>query len=231
MAPLNMNLTDKRKIYKLFALFILSFILVSLSLSIPHIVRYPDQKAVIGYPLPFYNVGESPYTNLHTMYPYQEDMGNPREYAGADIIMGRFLLDVIIVFAILFLIWMIKFKKYPKLLIYKKGAKTYIILAVKFIIFFIVSIGMTLLTVFIPKFVFSPHDFFGGELGFPAPILMLKIPSKTGPFPYRLQYSYILNSIISGNNILSGFDTFHFKATVILMFIIVLLFWYAYSRY
>lgn len=219
-----MNSTDKRKFYKVFALFVLSFMLVLLSLFVPHLVRYPDQKAVTGYPFPFYNVGESPYVNSYTTYPYQEDIGNPWEYAGSDIIVDRFFLDVIIVFAVLFLIWRMKFKKYPKLLVYKKGAKTYIMLAVKFISLFVISIGITLLTIFIPKFVFSPYDSFGGELGFPMPILILKIPSMTTPFPYRLPYSYIFN------NIMSGFDAIYFETDVILIFIVVLLFWYAYSR-
>jgi len=224
------SLTNTRKGLKLFALLILSTLLVCFSVFIPHVVRSPAQKPVSGYPLPFYIVGESPVQGENPKsindYPYQVTVGNPWENSDTGLIATNFFLDIVIVFTVLFLIWRIKFKKYPKLFIYKRGAKTYIILAVKFVLLFIISIAATLLTVFIPKFVFSNYDLWVNDwLGFPEPFLLPKVSPSVlhHSYPYRLPYSYIFNGV-------KDFNTIYFRGDVVVMFIIILLFWYAYSK-
>jgi len=221
------SLADTRKFCKFFALVILSILLVCLSVFIPRVMKSPEQKPVSGYPLPFYIVGKYPGGGPKSIndYPYQVTTGNPRENSDTGIIAGNFFLDIIVVFAILFLIWRMKFKKYSELLIYKRGAKTYIMLAVKFVLLFIISIAITFLTVFIPKFVFSSYDcYINSSVGFPEPFLTLKIPSSiTLSYPHRLSYSYIFNNV-------KNFNAIYFRGDVVLIFIVVLLFWYAYSR-
>ena len=219
---------NSRKGLKFFVLLILSILLVCFSLSIPSVVRSPAQKPISGHPLPFYIVGEFPGGGPKSIndYPYQVTTGNPWENTGKEFNGPNFFWDMVIVFSILFPIWIIKFKKYPKLFIYKRGAKTYIILAVKFVLLFIISIGATLLTVFIPKFVFSGYDlWFNDQLGFPEPFLLPKVPPSVlrHSYPYRLPYSCIFNGV-------KNFNTIYFRGDVVIMFIFILLFWYAYSK-
>ncbi len=224
------SLNDTRKGLKFFVLLILSILLVCFSLSIPSVVRSPAQKPISGHPLPFYIVGEFPGGGPKSIndYPYQVTTGNPWENSDTGFIATNFFIDIVIVFTVLFLIWIIKFKKYPKLFTYKRGAKTYTMLAKKFVLLFIISIGATLLTVFIPKFVFSNYDLRVNDLwlGFPDPFLLPKVPPSVlhHSYPYRLPYSCIFNGV-------KNFNTIYFRGDVVIMFIIILLFWYAYSKY
>ncbi len=214
-----------RKAFKVFALFVLSVLLVYLSLSVPHVIRSPEQKLLSGYPIPFYIVGVFPGCGPKSIndYPYQITTGNPWENSGTKFLSSNFRIDIAIVSIILFVIWIIKFKKHPVLLNYRKVPKAYPLL--KVISLFAMSVVITLLTVFIPKFAFSNYDYVtnGFAVGFPDPFLEPKVPAFISHYPYRLPYSYIFNGV-------KFFNAVYFRGDVIIIFIVILLFWYAYSK-
>ena len=231
---------NKRKVVisiKIIALAIATFIIVLSTINIPRTVTLkPGQtpaeleneikmKPYLGFPVPFYIEGDVSAMRIlpakAESFPVHLYFSNPMESPGSAIVWHNFLIDFIIFLFPLLLLFLLKYK-----LLHKERSTVNFIKQIGTL--FVLSVAVTIGSVFFHPTVYYRKDLPNG-LGFPLPFLVRYAPLNNGTaiprFPYHPSAKYILLSLLHR----SSYNIPYFSASLLIIFAVVFLLYYAYS--
>jgi hypothetical protein len=228
---------------KILAIAIVAFMIELSTVAIPRLITLKNgqspanientitTKPSLGFPVPFYIEGDTSALRIvpdkADDYPFHLYLSNPMESPGSGIEWHNFLIDFFIFFVPLLALFLFKLK-FRRNSSFKRHNAVYFLkrTATLFALSFVIVETSAL---FHPA-VFYKADCSNG-LGLPVPFLMRYAPSNVNAsinqFPYHLYTRYIFLSLLQK----SSYSVPYFIASLLIVFSIVLLLYYAFSNW